>query len=250
AKSPAPLNGGQGSCPTGVRRRFRRTFPRCRSRGRLLPARPTGTSGLGRDGLLHLDDADPLALLAVGLEDDHAAHPSVQGVVPAAAHVAPGRKAGAPLTHQNAARAHPLAAETLHAKPLGGAVPSVAGAAPGLLGCEALQIKGKTHHVSAPPFPSRRSARDTCRGYCRSISRSPRTIVSSTAWTARSPTGPSPSPPPCSGRRQASNPSPASVRTSTPNRWTSPITAVWVRAATPAHTMSEPRSAQPLWPTA
>src|SRR5690606_21277461 len=98
---------------------------------RLSAARPTGTSGLGRDGLLlHLDDADPLALLAVGLKDDHAAHAGVQGVVPAAAHVAPGHEAGTPLTHQNAAGGHPLAAETLHAQPLGGAVPPVAGAAP------------------------------------------------------------------------------------------------------------------------
>ena len=70
-----------------------------------------------------------LALAHEAFKPDYAVHLGEQGKVAAHTHVFTGENPGAELTHDNVAREHMLAAETLHAAPLAGAVAAVAGAA-------------------------------------------------------------------------------------------------------------------------
>src|SRR5512135_1387526 len=80
----------------------------------------SGSSGLGAD-------AHDFPVLAVLPKRHDAGDLGKQGVVPADTDVPARFKASPPLTDQDAAGGHQLAAETLHSQPLRIAVPSVAG---------------------------------------------------------------------------------------------------------------------------
>src|ERR687891_92429 len=93
------------------------------SRSRSARAREPGWVTASRSGRVDRDQTPAPG----GVEPDHAGHPGEQGVVAAPGHPGPRMDAGAPLAHDDRTGLDGRAGESLHAEPLGLAVPAVPG---------------------------------------------------------------------------------------------------------------------------